>query len=122
MALADPQVIPFPYGNSSVARVASGDGTSRYRRTGDTGAFDELVISHQSGKRNRSVVRLNISELQEDPVSETNLMNQISVYLVVDAPKVGFTQDIQRQMVAGLCGWLTASSGANTLKVLGGES
>jgi hypothetical protein len=43
------------------------------------------------------------------------------VYIVVDVPKVGFSIAEQKQLVDGLTAYLTASSGARTTQLLGGE-
>jgi hypothetical protein len=44
-----------------------------------------------------------------------------SVYLVVDAPLVGYTIAEQKQIVDALVAYLTASSGARVTQLLGGE-
>jgi hypothetical protein len=46
----------------------------------------------------------------------------MSVYLVIDIPTVGYTNAEQKYQVDALTAWLTASSGANVTKVLGGEA
>jgi hypothetical protein len=46
----------------------------------------------------------------------------MSVYLVVDTPKTGYTVAEQKQIVDALTAYLTASSGARATQLLGGEN
>jgi hypothetical protein len=46
----------------------------------------------------------------------------MSTYIVADVPVVGFTITEQKQIIDALTAWLTASTGANVTKLLGGES
>jgi hypothetical protein len=46
----------------------------------------------------------------------------MSTYIVADVPPVGFSVVEQKQIIDALTAWLTASSGANVTKFLGGES
>jgi hypothetical protein len=46
----------------------------------------------------------------------------MSAYIVADVPVTGFTIVEQKQIVDALVAWLSATSGANTTKMLGGES
>jgi hypothetical protein len=46
----------------------------------------------------------------------------MSTYLVIDHPPVGFTNTELKYVVDALAAFLTASSGANVTKILGGES
>jgi hypothetical protein len=46
----------------------------------------------------------------------------MAVYVVIDTPETGYTIAEQKQIVDGLTGYLTASSGANVTKIIGGES
>jgi hypothetical protein len=43
-------------------------------------------------------------------------------YLVIDTPVTGYTVAEAKAIVDGLMGYLTASSGAATTKLLGGEN
>jgi hypothetical protein len=45
-----------------------------------------------------------------------------SVYIVIDAPPSGFTVTELKDQVKALADWANASSNANLIKVLGGES
>jgi hypothetical protein len=46
----------------------------------------------------------------------------MSAYIVADVPVTGYTIVEQKQIIDALTAWLTASSGANATKMLGGES
>jgi hypothetical protein len=46
----------------------------------------------------------------------------MSAYIVADVPNTGFTITEQKQIIDSLTLWLTSTSGANTTKLLGGES
>jgi hypothetical protein len=46
----------------------------------------------------------------------------MAAYLVVDVPIIGYTVTEQKQVVDGLTGYLTASSGARVTQLLGGEN
>jgi hypothetical protein len=46
----------------------------------------------------------------------------MSAYLVVDQPITGFTVAESKQVIDGFVAWLSASSGANLTKLLGGEN
>ena len=101
-------------------------------RTGSTltsGQFEssdglvQEVVSHQKGKRNRHMLRINFSKIAEDPFqSAINAKYSMSAYIVVDVPPVGFTVAEQKQVVDGFISQLNASSGALITKVLGNEN
>jgi len=46
----------------------------------------------------------------------------MSTYIVADVPVTGFSVSEQKQIVDALTAWLSASTGANVIKLLGGES
>lgn len=118
--LADPQTVTINAVANSLPAVARGIDTSTY--TKDDGNV-KLGVSHQHGKRSRSTVRLDFRKIAADPlISAQSIEYGMSAYLVIDTPRTGFTLLEKKQIVDGLTAWLTASSGANTSKVLGGES
>lgn len=117
--LADPQSVTINAVASSLPRTISGPPSTYQKDDGNV----KLMVSHQFGKRTRSTVRLDFRKIAADPlVSAQSIEYGMSAYLVVDRPTTGFTLVEAKQIVDGLTGWLTASSGANTTKVLGGES
>jgi len=46
----------------------------------------------------------------------------MSVYIVADVPLQGYSVTEQKQIVDGLVAYLTASTGAQVAKLLGGEN
>jgi ABC-type dipeptide/oligopeptide/nickel transport system ATPase component len=46
----------------------------------------------------------------------------MSCYIVADVPTTGFSITEQKQIVDAMTAWLSASSGANVTRLLGGES
>jgi hypothetical protein len=82
-----------------------------------------LAISHQYGKRQRRLIKLSHSKVSADPyLPSTNVKVSMSVGLTIDTPVAGYTVAEAKQIVDALAAWLSASSGANTTKVLGGEN
>jgi hypothetical protein len=120
MAYSDPQTITINAIANSLPRTASGVNTGTF--TKDDGNV-RLSVSHAYGKRNRRQSRLDVQKVAPDPlISSTNILYGMSVYLVVDAPKTGYTIAEQKQAVDGFLAYLSASSGANITKLLGGEN
>ena len=117
--LADPQSVTI--GTAiSLPRTSSSD---------DRGAFTsadgntKMTVSSVYGKRNRQTIRIDYQKIAADPlISAQNIVYSMSCYLVIDSPKTGFTVVERKQVADGLSTWLTASTGANLTKVLGGES
>jgi len=101
-------------------------------RTGSTltsGQFESSdglvseVVSHQRGKRNRHMLRINHNKIAEDPFqSSVNAKYSMSAYVVFDVPPIGYTVAEQKQVIDGFLAQLNASSGALITKVLGNES
>jgi hypothetical protein len=114
---ADPQSVTVNAVAESMPRISTGDRTSTYR-TSD-GEF-KLLISHSEGSRNRRTVRLTQEIVAEDPFTTgTNRSYVQHAYVVLDAPKVGFTITQQDNLAQGLVDYL---SDANIDKVIAGES
>lgn len=120
MALADPQSVNATGTAASLPRTSSGVNTGEF--TSQDGNL-KLTVTHKYGKRTRREVRIALQKIAPDPlISSTNIIYGTSVYLVVDAPKTGFSVTELQKAVEGLATWLTAASSANAIKVLGGES
>lgn len=118
--LSDPQSVTINAVAQSLPAIARGVNTSSYQKDDTT---VKLSVSHAYGKRTRREVRLDFSKIAADPLnSSVNVKYTMSAYLVVNLPSVGFTNTEAKYVVDALTAWLTASSGANTVKVLGGES
>jgi hypothetical protein len=125
MAFPDPQTLAKTTASTvgatvyTTPRTGMSDSAAKYS-TADGNLT--LSISHQIGKRVRRVVRLDYKAILADPLlTGVNAEQSMSVYIVVDAPKQGFTQTTQKDFVDHLTTWLSSSSYANTFKFLGGE-
>jgi hypothetical protein len=120
MAFADPQSVTINAIAKTLARTSSGQ---------DSGAFSKddgevkLLVNHVYGKRNRRTLRIEHQKLTTDVTDPTiNTLYGMSCYLVVDVPKVGYTNAEIKQVVDGFTAYLTASSGARVTQLLGGEN
>jgi hypothetical protein len=116
---ADPQSITISGAAKSLPRVSSGDFAGAFRAS--DGAYN-LTVKHTSGKRDRSVIRLDTRKIGANPLDPTkNLPYTSSVYVVLDNPAQtsGFTSTELEDLVKGLAGYLTA---ANVTKFVGKES
>lgn len=121
MALSDPQTLTIGGEAATLARTGSGDGSGTF--TDESGIL-QLKVSHSNnGKRKRSVIRVNNLNVAPDYLNPaTNVPISASFQLVIDRSTVGFTNADLKDILLGLTTWLSASSGANTAKILGGES
>ncbi|DAD51384.1 coat protein [ssRNA phage Gerhypos.4_1] len=120
MAFADPQSVTINAVAQTLPRTSVKDGSSVY--TKDDGNTI-LTISHSYGKRNRRVARIDVRKTAPDPLFPAqNTPYNMACYVVVDVPKVGYTIVEQKQIVDALTSFLTATSGAATTRLLGGES
>lgn len=117
MSFADPQSVTIATVATPLPRTRTMDNGSRYRKSDGTVT---LSVLHQEGKRNRRTVRIDFEKVAADPYDNDRNRNYSgSVYVVMDSPIVGFTNQEIADHLAALTGWLTPT---NTLKVLGGES
>lgn len=120
MAFSDPQSVTINTVANSLPRVSTSGDKSSYSK--DDGSL-KLSISHSYGKRNRRTIRVDSQKLVTDPLIPANSVQaSMSTYIVVDVPKTGYTIAEQKQIVDGLTAYLTASTGANVTKLLGGEN
>lgn len=115
MALIDPQSI----NSVSVPRTGTAENGATYRSADGTAVFS---IQHAYGRRVRRTVRYEHAKIAADPLTAQNARVGATVYMVVDAPREGYTVAEQNALVTAFAAWLTASTGANMAKVLGGES
>jgi len=121
MAFADPQTITVVGTTAStLPRVASGINSGAFQSADGT---QKLSVSSTYGKRTRRVVRVDLNKIAADPfVAGQNDSVSMSAYVVIDVPKQGYSIDEQTAAVAGLAGYLTASTNAQLKKLLGGEN
>lgn len=118
--LNDPQSITINAVPHSLPRVSTGGNSSTYSK--DDGNV-KLSVSSAYGKRTRRTARVDFRKTAQDPLFPAqNTPYSMSCYIVADVPTTGFTVTEQKQIVDALTGWLTATSGANVTKLLGGES
>jgi len=119
MAYSDPQTVTIGSA-ATLPRTGSGVGTGTFSK--DDGTI-QLSVSHQNGKRIRRQARVSLSKISADPLlTNVNVRLSASAYIVVDVPNQGFTLAEQTQLITGLTTWLTASTNANAIKLLGGEN
>jgi len=120
MSFTDPQSLTIAGVSVSLPRVSSGINTSTYQ---SNDGLVSLAASHSYGKRFRRTLRVNHSKIAADPLAAgVNVKSSMSVYIVVDAPLTGYTVAQQKEVVDAFAAYLTASTGANVTKLLGGEN
>jgi hypothetical protein len=116
----DPQSITINAVANTLPRTGVGASSASYSK--DDGNV-KLSVSHSYGKRTRRTARIDFRKTAADPLFPAqNTPFSMSTYIVADVPTVGFTVTEQKQIIDALSAWLTASSGANVTKLLGGES
>lgn len=114
--LADPQTVTIDAVPYSCARIES-DATKSVYATAD-GNF-KLTVSHQNSKdRSRRMIRLDKKVVAADPLTAENEYKSVGVYLVVDEPTFGFTDDNIDDIIQGFKAWLTT---ANVTAVLSAQ-
>jgi len=123
MALTDPQKFKEVAGTEVTApRVSSGDFKSVYSTSDGLNKLT-LSTSESSSNRLRHLVRIDVEKLTTNIYEESKKQAvSMSVYLVVDRPRNGYSVAEAKKLVEGLVGLLSASTYALTEKVLGGES
>jgi hypothetical protein len=113
--LSDPQTLnSLPF-----VKVKSGENSSDFV-SGD-GLVHFITKQNTTAKRFRREVRLQSTKVATDPISAVNVEAGASVYLVIDEPRAGYSDAELKDLVTWLYTWLSASSYANTSKVLLGE-
>lgn len=121
MAFADPQSVTVNAVAQTLPRTPTA--TTYGVFTKDDGSYKLTISRTNSGKRTRHLARLDSTKTAADPLmAGVNVLANMGVYLVIDVPRTGYTLAEQKQIVEALTGFLTASSGANVTKILGGES
>lgn len=116
---SDPQSVTVSGAAKSLARTGSTENGGKFA-TSDRSY--QMSVSHSYGKRSRHTIRLQFDSLIANPlVAGQNVNSSISTYLVVDTPN-GYDTASAKAVVDGFLANLTASTGANVTKLLGGES
>lgn len=120
MAFADPQTVTINAIANTLPRVGLSDNRGIFRK--DDGTVALQVTSTDNGKRARMAIRLDHKKVAPDPLMPAvNVPFSTSVTLVVDTPTVGYTLTEKKWLVDALVAYLSASSGARTTQLLGGE-
>ncbi len=118
----DPQSLTKTGGSAtSLPRTSSADNSGRFRT--DTGAL-QLDLSHSYGsRRDRHTLRIVDTKTTADPlITGSSFIASATLQMSMDLPKVGYTITEAQAIIGALTTWLSASSGANPIKLLGGES
>jgi len=120
MAFSDPQTITI----NSVAQVlARVDQDPQGTFVTSDSLIKETIGQQLNGSnRYRRLLRLDHSKIAANPFDSTlNAKYNMAVYIVVDAPTVGYTVAEQKLVTDGFIAYLSASSGAKMTQLLGGE-
>lgn len=120
MALTDPQSLTIGANTRTLPRTATNGNSSTYTDV-DNGV--EFVVSKQvTSRRVRTSIRVNSDKIAADPITAVNTQLSSSVYIVIDAPVTGYTRAELKDLALSLGTWMSASTAANLMKVLGGEN
>lgn len=114
--LADPQSVTV--NAVAISLPKTGAGTTQNVYTSSDGNTSMTTKQNLTAKRFRREVRLSQKKIAEDPISTQNAELGMSVYLVIDEPRSGFTDTEIGYVIDALKAWLTST---NYNKVLGGE-
>jgi hypothetical protein len=116
--LTDPQTVTVNAVGKTLARVSAGDYQGAFFSAADGLT---LRVSHTTGKRNRSTVRLDVTKTSADPlVPSTNRPYSMSGYLVLDTPLNGFSVVEIGYYLKAVSDWLAVAG--NQTKVINRES
>lgn len=114
--LADPQSVTINAVATSLAKTSPGQTVNVY--TSSDGNTTMTTKQFTTAARFRREVRLSQKKIAADPISAINTEKGVSVYLVIDEPRAGFTDTEIGYLIDALKAWLTST---NYNKVLGGE-
>jgi len=120
MSFTDPQTVTISAVTSPLPRTSvEGDETIYSSADG----LIQMLASHDYGKRNRHLLRINHSKLTADPfIPADNVKVSMSCYIVFDVPPAGYTTTEQLAVYTGFKNQFTASTDALISKLLAGES
>lgn len=114
--LADPQSVTINAVATSLPKTVNGPTQNVF--TSSDGNTSMTTKQNTTSARFRREVRLSQKKVAADPISGVNKELGLSVYLVIDEPRSGFSDTEIGYLIEALKGWLTS---ANYNKVLGGE-
>ena len=118
--LTEPQSVTTDAAHS-LPRTGTSANSGEFKNSTD--GYD-LVISHDySSSRQRHVVWLEQEKIVADPLFSTQNKKVVArATLTISAPNSGFTPTQLKELAKGLMTNLTASTDANLIKIIGGES
>jgi len=120
MAFADPQTVTISGVTIPLPRVSTQGDETIYQ---SADSLTQMLASHDQGKRNRHLLRLNASKVTSDPFGPTeNVEVSMSCYIVFDVPIAGYTNAEQLAVYTGFKTQFTATSDLLITKLLAGES
>jgi len=114
--LADPQSVTINAVATPMPKTQAGQLQNIF--TSADGNTWMTTKQNTSASRFRREVRLSQKKIAADPISAINTEKGVSVYLVIDEPRAGFSDTEIGYLIEALKTWL---SSANYNKVLGGE-
>ena len=114
--LSDPQSVTINAVATSLPKTVNG--TTQNVFTSADGNTFMTTKQNTTASRFRREVRLSQKKVAADPISGVNKELGVSVYLVIDEPRAGFSDTEIGYLIDALKTWL---SSANYNKVLGGE-
>ena len=116
---SDPQSVTISGSAKSLPRTSSTDNGARFA-TSDRN--HRMSVVHSYGRRQRHTIRIEVDTTTANPlISGQNVLQSMSTYLVVDVPN-GYDTAAAKAVVDGFLANLSATSGANITKLVGGES
>lgn len=114
----EPQTLTVDAVASNLPRVSFGDRKGVFENTAD-GYL--LSVTHTMGRRNRRVVRFDVTKTAADPLLDgVSKQYSMSVQFHLDAPVIGFDATEQENVADALVAWLGVAG--NLTKVINGES
>ncbi len=120
MAFPDPQSVTISGSAISLPLISREGATTEYR---SADGATKLAVQHTGTKRFRRTARITTTKVSSDPlVVSQNVRLSASVYVVLDVPVDGYTAAEQTALLAALALWMTASTNANSVRLVGGES
>jgi len=120
MALSDPQSVKISGSTISLPRVNTGNFESEYL---SADGLTRLKVATTNGRRKRQTIRLDLSKITTDPFDSTqNVEVSSSIYIVMDRPPAGFTNEDMLKAFEGFSELLGASTFSIVKKALASES
>jgi len=115
---SDPQAVTVSGSAKSLNRTSSTENGGKFASP----ARDYLLsVTHQYGRRHRHTARLQFDSLVANPlVSGQNVNQSMTALLTIDVPP-GYDTATAKAVVDGFMANLSATSGANITKLIGGE-